>query len=101
VRITTVNGSAPPDPPLGAFGRIDVRVETPGPVPIEVATTDVPAGTTVEVTVKPRLGGVPVVETATLEVASCDSSGGCGAVLAPDLAAGAYVLEARATFTMP
>jgi hypothetical protein len=101
VRITTVNGSAPPDPPLGAFGRIDVRVETPGPVPIDVATTDVPAGTTVEVTVKPRLGGVPVVETATLEVASCNRSGGCGAVLAPDLAAGAYVLEARATFTTP
>jgi hypothetical protein len=101
VRIATVNGSAPPDPPLGALGRIDLRVETPGPVPIEVATTDVPAGTTVEVTVKPRLGGAPVVSTATLEAAGCDAAGSCEAVLAPDLAAGSYVLEARATFATP
>lgn len=101
VRIATVNGSAPPDPPLGSLGRIDVRVETPGPVPIEVATTDVPAGTTVEVTVKPRLGGPPQVSTATLEAAGCDAAGACAAVLAPDLAAGSYVLEARATFATP
>lgn len=101
VRIATVNGSAPPEPPLGSLGRIDVRVETPGPVPIQVATTDVPAGTTVEVTVKPRLGGPPQVATATLEAAGCDAAGSCAAVLAPDLAAGSYVLEARATFATP
>jgi hypothetical protein len=101
VRIAAVNGVAPPDPPLGALGRIDVRVDVPGPVPIQLATTAVPAGTTVELTVKPRLGGVPVVQNATLEAAGCDAAGACAAVLSPDLAAGSYVLEARATFATP
>jgi len=101
VRIAAVNGTAPPDPPLGALGRIDVRIDLPGPVPIELATRDVPAGTTVELTVKPRLGGVPVVQTATLDAGACDGAGACAAVLSPDLAAGSYVLEARATFATP
>jgi hypothetical protein len=57
--------------------------------------------TTVELTVKPRLGGAPVVSTATLEPTACNAAVVCEAALAPDLAAGSYLLEARATFATP
>ena len=47
---------------------------------------DVPAGTDVAVTVKPKVGGLPVSQNVTL--ASC-TSGACNAATSFDLAAGA------------
>lgn len=101
VRITSVNGAAPPSPPLGALGRIDVVLQTGGVVPIGVETTNVPSGTTVEVTAKPRVGGAPIVSSATLDAGNCTGAGVCSALVAPDLTPGNWLIEARATFSTP
>jgi hypothetical protein len=64
-------------------------------------TTGVPSGTVVSVSVKPRVGGPPLVLTPTLEPASCNAAGDCTAAVAVDLPSGAFVIEARATFQRP
>jgi hypothetical protein len=96
VAITSVGGSAVPAVPQGTFGAIDVILPAPGPTPIVVATSGVPSGTTVAISVKPRIGAQPLVQTVPLT--NCSAAGACGAAATFDLAAGAYVVEARATF---
>lgn len=99
VSITTVGGQAVPSPPGGGAGAIDLVLSAPGQTPIGFTTSGVPAGTTVNVTVKPRVGGAPMTTPVTLT--NCDPSGTCLASVTFNLAAGAYFLEARATFATP
>lgn len=96
VTIVSVGGAAVPAVPQGTFGAIDVVLPAPGPTDVSVATTGVPSGTTVLVSVKPRIGAPAVSQTVPL--ASCTPAGACNAVASFNLAAGAYVVEARATF---
>jgi hypothetical protein len=98
VRITGIDGAATPANPIGFRNELDMVVDAPGVIQVDLATTDVPAGTDVAVTVKPKIGGLPTTQTVTL--ASC-ASGACTAAASFDLAAGAYVVEARATFQTP
>jgi hypothetical protein len=98
VAITSVGGSAVPAVPQGRFGAIDIILSAPGPATVAVATTGVPGGTTVAVTVKPRIGGQAVAQTVPLT--NCSSAGACDALTTFNLAAGAYVVEARATFQL-
>jgi hypothetical protein len=95
VRITSINGNPVPGVPGGHTGAIDVVLPAPGVTGIDVATTGVPSGTTVVVTVKPRIGAAPSASTVPL---SCDALGSCNASATFNLSAGAYVVEARATF---
>ena len=99
VAITTVGGQAVPSPPGGGAGAIDLVLLAPGQTPIAFTTAGVPTGTTVDVTVKPRVGGLPVTTPVTL--GNCDANGTCLESVTFDLPAGAYFLEARATFTRP
>ena len=97
VRITTINSLAIADPPAGIFGTaLDVVIPTPGLVPVTFSTSGVPTNTTVEVTVKPRVGPPPQTQTVTLT--NCDSAGNCQGAASFNLAAGTYIVEARATF---
>jgi hypothetical protein len=96
VAITSVGGAAVPAVPQGTFGAIDVVLPAPGPTAVQVATSGVPGGTTVSVTVKPRIGGPAISQTVPL--GNCSAAGACGALTTFNLAAGAYVVEARATF---
>jgi hypothetical protein len=96
VSITSVGGNAVPAVPQGTFGTIDVVVPVPGATSVDVATSGIPGGTTVQVTVKPRLGAQPISENVPLT--SCNSAGNCQASATFNLPAGAYVVEARATF---
>jgi len=57
------------------FGGVDVVVPIPGPTSIDLSTSGVPAGTTLEVKVKPRVGGAPSTSTVTLS--ACDANGAC------------------------
>jgi hypothetical protein len=98
VRITGIDGAATPANPIGHLNSIDMIVDAPGIIQIDLATTDVPAGTDVAVTVKPKVGAAPVTQNVTL--ASC-TAGACTAATSFDLAAGAYIVEARATFQTP
>jgi hypothetical protein len=99
VAITTVGGQPIPQPPQGGLGNIDLVLPAPGQTDVGLATTGVPTGTTVNVTVKPRVGGTPFVTPVTLT--SCDTNGACLANVTFNLAAGAYFVEARATFATP
>ncbi len=96
VKITAVGGQATPAVPQGGYGAIDIVLPAPGVTSIDVATTGVPSGTTVLVTVKPRIGGP--AQPVTIPLNTCDSAGACTATTAFNLAAGAYIVEARATF---
>lgn len=96
VAITSVGNFTPPDPPTGWQGAIDVVLPAPGEWVVRFQTAGVPSGTTVEVKVKPRIGAAPL--TATVPLTSCDGAGVCNAATNFNLAAGAYVVEARATF---
>jgi hypothetical protein len=96
VRITGVGGQPPPAIPQGTFGTIDLLLPAPGLTGIDVATSGVPSGTGVLVTVKPRLGGNAL--TATIPLSNCNAAGDCTGTASFTLAAGAYVVEARATF---
>lgn len=96
VTVTSVGGNAVPAVPQGGVGSIDVVVPVSGITPIDVSTTGIPGGTTVLVTVKPRRGAHPISETVPLS--GCTGAGGCQATAMFNLAAGTYVVEARATF---
>lgn len=96
VTVTSVGGNAVPAVPQGVFGAIDVVVPVSGITPIDVTTNGIPGGTTVQVTVKPRRGAHPTSETVPLS--SCSGAGQCQATATFNLAAGTYVVEARATF---
>jgi hypothetical protein len=99
VAITTVAGQPVPTPPQGGNGVVDLVLAAPGQTSVGLATSGVPTGTTVNVTVKPRVGGAPVTTPATLT--NCDVSGACLANVSFNLGAGAYFVEARATFQTP
>jgi hypothetical protein len=99
VRITSINGVEVPVPPQGGYGAaVDVVIPAPTIVPVNFATSGVPTNTTVEVTVKPRVGPPPQTTTATLT--NCDSAGNCLGTVSFNLIAGTYVVEARATFAV-
>ena len=98
VQITAIDGASTPEFPQGFLGIVEMTVAAPGAVQIDLATQDVPVGTDVEVTVKPVLGQPLAPQRTTL--ASC-VAGACTANTSFDLAAGAYIVEARATFQTP
>ncbi len=102
VTITRVADFDVPEPPAGWRGSnaaVDLLLPAPGPVVVELATSGVPSGTLVDVSVKPRTGGNARVESAVL--AGCSAAGDCTAAAGFDLDAGAYVVEAFATFALP
>ena len=99
VAITSVGGQPVPQPPQGVFGVADLVLSAPGQTAVGLSTSGVPTGTTVNVTVKPRVGGGPTVTPVTLT--NCDPNGACLATVTFDLVAGAYFVEARATFQTP
>ncbi len=99
VAITAIGGSSVAALPQGTYGSIDVVLPAPGATTVSVATSGVPGGTTVAVTVKPRIGGQPLSQTVPLT--NCDNAGACDTITTFNLAAGAYVVEARATFQVP
>ncbi len=99
VAITQVNGNPVPAAPQGLRGSIDIVLPAPGVTGVDVATTGVPSGTTVQVTAKARVGAAAQVTTVPLT--NCDALGNCIATATFNLGAGAFVLEARATFQVP
>ncbi len=96
--VSRVNGELLSELPQGWAGEVDVLVSAPDTIAVAVASNDVPAGTTVDVTFKPSPGGLPHTETVTL--GNC-IDGGCTAQVFRYLEPGVHVIEARATFQTP
>jgi hypothetical protein len=103
VTITSVGGQLIPQPAQGGLGNIDLVLPAPGQTEIGFSTSGVPTGTTVNVTVKPRVGSPPITTPIVTPVtlSNCDANGACLANVSFNLAAGAYFVEARATFQTP
>jgi hypothetical protein len=99
VVITSVGGASGPAVPQGHRGAIDIVVPVPGLIDVGVETNGIPGGTTVEVTVKARIGAAPVSQVVALS--NCSTAGSCQATASFNLPAGTYVVEARATFQVP
>lgn len=101
VAITEIDGAVVPQPPRGGIGLIDMVVDAPGLVTIRIDTEGVPGGTTVEVAVKPDVGGTAARVEVELAANDCNAAGACFAFATFDLAQGAYYAEAAATFRTP
>lgn len=101
VRVTSIGGQAMPEVVSGTEGGVDVVLPAPGEVAVEVQTTGVPAGTMVEVALKPRAGEGGRRDSAELAPSSCTPEGLCKAFITFDLPSGAYFVEAVATFRTP
>jgi len=100
VFIQDIEGATVPELPQGFLNEIDIIVSAPGLVGFGLESRDVPAGTELEVSVKPNLGGDPILQRILLDAGDCQG-GACtvrGSVL---LTPGGYVFEARATFEVP
>ena len=81
-------------------------VDAPGTVQISVDTTNVPAGTTVDVTVKPKVQTALIrttTQSVTLEPSLClpQANADACAIALFDMKPGTYVVEAQATFQTP
>lgn len=101
VAITAIGDQAVPDTLNGINGDVDLVLKEPGSVKVQVQTQGVPAGTTVEVAMKPKAGGAAIRERAELNASGCNAAGVCTAFVAFDLVSGTYFAEARATFETP
>ena len=101
VKIATVDGQVVPPNPTGNIGGFDLNVGTPGVVTIGLEAANVPPGTTIAVTAKPKsdaevIGPVtstPLAGTLDSSTATVDLTFLTGNIL--------YFVEARATFTFP
>jgi hypothetical protein len=110
VAITAVNGellsreSGEPlaTLPQGGYGLVDVILSGPGAVDLDLFTSGVPANTEVAVSLKASPNGRSELVSALIDPGNCDTAGDCTiAVTVPDVLAGRYVIEARATFQTP
>jgi len=100
LRFTSVAGEAVAANPGGVFGAVDIVIDQPGTITIELAASRVPVGTTVAVGAKPEI----VDEV----IAPVDSSALAGtfesSTASVDLTfpqPGLYFLEATVNFTLP
>jgi hypothetical protein len=101
VAITTVAGKPVPENPKGWQAGIDMMIPAPGVVKLQLATSGVPVGTTVEVAMKPKVGGTAIRERTELNPSNCNPKGECTAFISFELPSGAYYAEATATFQTP
>lgn len=101
VAITAIAGQAVPETLQGINGDVDLIVNAPGVVKVQVRTRGVPAGTTVEVAMKPKVGGAALRDRVELNASGCNPKGECTAFISFELASGTYFAEARATFQTP
>jgi len=101
VRITAVGGQTAPPKRKDKAGAVEILLPKPGKTAVQVQTRGVPAGTTVEVTMKAKAGGKLLRQRGELNPKNCKKGGDCTLVLDFDLPSGAWFAEAMATFQVP
>lgn len=101
IRIAAINDELVPEMLSGPLGGIDFLVPSSGLNAFQVETLGVPAGTTIDLSLKNKASGFPIHETGVVNAVNCDSAGYCNTVITVDLATGAYYVEAQATFQVP
>ena len=99
--ITAIGGQAVPETLKGVHGNVDLMLKAPGAVKVQVLTRGVPAGTTVEVAMKPKVGGAALRDRVELNASGCNPKGECTAFISFELPSGTYFAEAQATFQTP
>jgi len=101
IRITAVGGQTAPPKRKEKETATEILLPKPGKTPVQVQTHGVPAGTTVEVTMKSKAGGQLLRQRGELNPNNCKEDGVCTLVLDFDLPSGAWFAEAMATFQVP
>jgi hypothetical protein len=101
VRITAVGGQSAPPKREDKETAVEILLAKPGKTAVQVQTRGVPAGTTVEVTMKAKAGGQLLRQRGELNPKNCKSGGDCTLVLDFDLPGGTWFAEAMATFQVP
>lgn len=101
IRITAVGGQTAPPKRKGKETAVEILLPKPGKTAVQVQTRGVPAGTTVEVTLKAKAGGRLLRQRGELNPKNCKKGGTCTLVLDFDLPGGAWFAEAVATFQVP
>jgi len=101
IRVTAVGGQTAPPKRKGKEGAVEILLPKPGKTPVQVQTWGVPAGTTVEVTMKAKAGGTVLSQRGELNPKNCSKDGSCTLVLDFELPTGAWFAEASATFQAP
>jgi hypothetical protein len=101
IRVTAVGGETVPPKLKENENAVEVLLKQPGKTAVQVATQGVPAGTTVEVTLKAKAGGQVLRQRGELNPKNCKNDGSCMAILDFELPAGAWFAEAMATFQAP
>ena len=95
LKITTIAGAAVPDPPTGSAD-VQLPETTPNPVSVTFATTGIPVGNTVRLSVAPANGS----EVSTVSTALTGSTAAATANASVNLPAGASTLQASITYTV-
>ncbi len=95
LKITTVAGSPVPDPPTGTAD-VNLPETTPNPVAVAFATTGIPVGNTVRLSVTPANGG----EVTAVSTALTGSTAAATANASINLPVGASTLQASITYTV-
>ncbi len=101
IRITAVGGQTAPPKRTGKEGAVEILLPKPGKTPVQLQTRGVPAGTTVEVTMKAKAGGQVLSQRGELNPKNCKKDGSCTLVLDFELPTGAWFAEASASFEAP
>lgn len=101
VAISSVDGEPVPESLSGPTGGMDLLLAAPGPIQFQIESAGVPAGTTIDLGIKPKVGGAALHETGAIDPGNCDAAGQCTTFITVDLPSGAYFAEAEATFQTP
>jgi hypothetical protein len=95
------NGELLWDAPAGALGGVDITIDVPGEVAVDIITEGVPSGTILDLNVKPVHGDDASTVSVTIDPADCNAAGDCSSLAIVPLVAGTFYLEAEATFQTP
>ena len=101
VKITAVDGEPVPEILSGSVGGIDLVVSAAGEINLQLETQGVPSGTSLNVSVKPKVGGPAFTKSVLVDPDNCENTGHCTVIATFNLPSNAYFAEAVATFLVP
>ena len=101
VAITAVDGEPVPEILSGSVGGIDLVVPAAGEISLQLETQGIPSGTSLNVSVKPKLGGPAIIKSVLIDPDNCENTGHCTVIATFNLPSNAYFAEAVATFLVP
>jgi len=101
VKFIAVDGEPVPEILSGSVGGIDLIVPAAGEISLQLETQGIPSGTSLNVSVKPKLGGPAITKSVPVDPDNCENTGHCIVIATFNLLSNTYFAEAVATFLVP